>query len=98
MSDEKLLDSENRLVTSMGDAAVHYAQEIPDDYLRELKREKDESLLARGEYQRAASVPVAVIDQWMAQGFDFYNAPAKDILRKLNAEGLDAFITTKKKL
>lgn len=74
-------------------------QEIPQSFLDGLRAEKANSKSVReGEYMRAASIPVVVVEKWLSEGFDFWNASAKEILAKLHQENLDAFITTNKQV
>lgn len=73
-------------------------QQIPQEFTDALKRERFDNSQSRvsGEYHRVASIPVVVIDKWMREGFDFYKAPAKEILQRLKREHLDDFITSDK--
>ena len=74
-------------------------QEIPQSFIDGLRAEKANSKSVReGEMMRVASIPVVVVDKWIAEGFDFQNATAKQILAKLRTENLDAFITTEKQV
>lgn len=76
---------------------IQTSQAIPDSFLRDLKEERFESKHRKaGEYMRVASIPVVVVDKWKREGFDFDNAPVREIITKLKMEGLDAFITTDK--
>ena len=74
-------------------------QEIPQSFIDNLRAEKANSSSVReGEYMRAASIPVAVVEKWVREGFDFWNASAREIVAKLKSEGLDYFVTTEKQL
>lgn len=74
-------------------------QEIPQWWLDELKTERFESKnRPAGEYHRAASIPQAVVDKWLAEGYDVFKEPVAKSLARLRAENLDAFITTDKQL
>ena len=74
-------------------------QHIPDEYLRSLKTERDNSMNQReGDFMRVASIPVAVVEKWKREGFDIYEVNGKEVLKKLREEDLDAFITTKKSI
>jgi hypothetical protein len=76
---------------------IEKSQAIPDEWLQTLKNERFESKNKRtGEYHRAASIPVAVHELWLTQGYDMTKEPIKKTLAKLKAEGLDAFITSDK--
>jgi hypothetical protein len=76
-------------------------QDIPDDYISDLKRDKIDTLhTPTGDFFRVASIPVEVIQKWAREGFIFeehlHNLPA--IMNRLRAESLDAFITTNKRI
>lgn len=72
-------------------------QYIPDEMLSALRREREDSLSTpAGEFHRVASIPTAVVDKWLSQGFDIYKAPVEDILLRLRLEELEGFITSKK--
>jgi hypothetical protein len=78
---------------------IQKAQEIPQEYIDSLKDQRFESRSRpSGEYHRAASVPVVIVEKWLKEGYDIYNEPVRKTLAKLKAEGLDYFITTDKQL
>lgn len=94
-----LIDTNAELVSGVGELAIRRVQEIPDDFLESLKCERTaKAHLKAGELNRVASVPTQVIDIWLRQGFDFWNASAHDIVARLNAHDLGAFITTPKRV
>lgn len=77
---------------------VKKEQHIPDEFIRKCKFERMNSLSVKeGENMKIASVPVAVVEEWLTQGFDIYKESAKAIMKRLQAQNLDAFITTNKK-
>lgn len=93
----QLHDSHAGLGTTVGQGFVQFTQEVPDDFLSDLKSERMASATLRAqENHRVASVPVAVYDLWFRQGHDPYKWTAKELLLKLNQDGLDGFITTNK--
>lgn len=84
-------DSESRKLI------VKRSQEIPDSFLNDLKDRKHEaSGRPTGNWHRVASIPTVVVEKWRREGFDIHNASAREIVRKLSAEDLGAFITTTK--
>lgn len=84
-------DSESRKLI------VKRSQEIPDSFLNDLKDRKYEaSSRPTGNWHRVASIPTVVVEKWRREGFDIHNASAREIVRKLSAEDLGAFITTTK--
>jgi len=93
-------DVQNNLVNNKtDDLVIQKVQEIPKSFLDGLKREREESLNHReGEFMRVASVPVQVHEQWLLEGFNMMEETPSAILSRLNAQNLNAFITTKKKV
>ena len=75
------------------------SQAIDSRYIDSLKAERAASLSGReGNFMRVASIPVAIVDKWKREGFDVFLEPARAIVARLNAESLDDFITTNKKV
>lgn len=93
----KLIEHDAALVTTAGQSAVHYTQEIPQDFLDDLADNRTASSNSRaGEEILVASVPMAVVELWLRQGFDVFREPHKAILKRLREQNLDAFIATNK--
>jgi len=94
-----LVDAEGVLVEQAGDRFLRYDQPISQDFIDSLRSERLASAAVRaGEMHRVASVPTACYDVWSAQGLDPYRWTAKELLRKLRADGLDSFICSAKSL
>ena len=99
-------DQDINLVSSKTDFGEHAdglfmkrSQEISTSFLDQLKDERNNSLGQReGEFMKVASIPVVVAEKWRSEGFDITdpNTDVKEVLRRLRAENLDAFITTDK--
>ena len=77
-----------------GTPTIVRAQEIPLSFLEFLKDVRSAGP-SKGDANLCASVPQAVVDQWLREGFDIYREDAKAIVARLRAQGLDAFITSK---
>lgn len=76
---------------------IKKTQELPQEFLDGLKRERDESTSRpAGEFHRVASIPTIVWEKWLREGYDAQNEPLAKTLAKLKEEGLDYFITTNK--
>ena len=90
------------VVTQAGEASFKHTQEIPQWHLDHLKQQRNASANEKiGDMMKVASIPVAVIEKWMREGFDVMrdkNITAKDIVNKLKNEDLGAFLTTEKSL
>lgn len=82
-----------------GGLIIEHAQEITPEYLDELKAERAASTgRPTGNFHRFASIPTAVYEKWLREGYDARKEPARRTLLKLHTEGLDSFITTNKVL
>tara|TARA_B110000858_G_C17666769_1_gene409952 strand:- start:336 stop:638 length:303 start_codon:yes stop_codon:yes gene_type:complete len=100
MSDE-MNDVAPRLIRDNDDQniSIIHEQNISQAFLDSTRIAREESLNHKeGDYMRVASVPVAVHEQWLREGFDMMKEPAKAILLRLKTQDLHAFITTKKQV
>jgi hypothetical protein len=79
---------------------VKRTQEIPDEFLTSLQRERLDSISTpTGEMHKVASIPVEVVDDLLrTYGFDVMNAPVRETLSMLRRYALDKFITTNKRV
>ena len=78
---------------------IKKSQDISQSFIDSLKEHRNSSLGQReGEFMKVASIPVVVVEKWQKEGFDIMdpNTDIKEVLRRLHAENLDAFITTDK--
>ena len=78
---------------------LKHTQDISQSFLDGIKETRNASLDKReGDYMSVAQIPVVVVEKWMREGFDIM-APgitAAEIVKRLKAENLDAFLTTDK--
>lgn len=83
---------------STNDLIISQSQNIPDNFLSDLKSNKMASASQRsGDMMLALSVPVSVIEElWTKYGFDAMNSPIAEIRKMLQRLHLDAFIATNK--
>ena len=87
-------DSDNALV-------IKNQQQIPQSFLDRLKSDRDNTQgNPMGDFHRIASIPTVVVEKWMREGFNIWdkNVKASEIVAKLKAEHLDAFLTTTKRI
>jgi len=94
-------DLGTRLIQDHDDHNFTFAhtQHISQDFLDRLKDTRENSLnQSENEYMSVASVPVAVVEQWLREGFDIMTEPAHAIVARLKQQNLDAFLTTKKQV
>jgi len=102
-SDVNLIGIDTNWVTEDDDSIVRkHTQHIPQWHLDDLKEQRNRSTEQReGEFMRVASIPTAVVEKWMREGFDILsdrNITGADIVKRLKAENLDAFLTTDKSI
>jgi len=95
-----LLDVSHDFVpSSVGQGfAVRRTQEVPSTHLDALRDIRHESSAPAGEMHMVASIPVALAELWLTQGFDVYREDARAIVKRLQREDLGAFITTNKQV
>lgn len=93
---EKLVDFDTAVG---GDLLIKHTQEIPEDYISQLKRDKINADHNRaGEFERVASIPVVIVEKWLREGFDIDKESIGAIVKRLRDEHLDAFITTNRQV
>ena len=76
-----------------------HTQNIQQSFLDSVKEQRDNSKNQReGDYMRVASIPTIIVEKWMREGFDIMKGDhsAAEIVKRLKAENLDAFLTTEK--
>ena len=101
MTEPKVLDT---LVSfdndaSTGNLIVKRTQEIPTDWISDLRKIREDSLSRRArDWEPVASIPVEVADDLKRRlGIDVSTAPFKDVIAVLKREGLDYFILTNRR-
>ena len=80
---------------------VKKSQDIPQHLIDDnAERRKESSGQREGNYMKVASIPTVIVEKWMSEGFNIFdqNINGKDIVNRLKAENLDAFLTTDKSL
>lgn len=96
---DKLIETKVDFHEQGDNLIVEKTQDIPTWWLDDLKDARFESKSKpMGEFHRAASIPQAVHELWLSQGYDCTKEPIRKTLAKLKHEGLDAFITTDKQI
>ena len=94
-----LLQNVASLQPDVGDLLLVHKQHITQDFLDDLKFARSESVQQQcGDYHRVASVPAHVMDSWIAQGRDPWNATPRQIVEWLRKDDLHAFIATDKRV
>jgi hypothetical protein len=81
-------------------AIIEHNQLITDDFLARCKALRDESSRPANDWHEVASIPTVVVEKWMREGFNIFdnNVKASEIVARLKAENLDAFLTSNKRI
>jgi hypothetical protein len=80
---------------------IKKSQDIPQHLLDDLKDQRNQSTTRReGEFMKVASIPTVIVEKWLKEGFNILdpNVNGKEIVRRLKAENLDAFLATDKEI
>ncbi len=95
----QFLDVNTSLDLVDGKLLVGHHQEIAPAFLDDLAEQRLASAMVReGDFMKVASIPAAIVDGWAARGFNVFdrNVTAADILKRLRAEDMGAFLATAK--
>ena len=97
-----LTQSNTDFIYELGEVTRKHTQNISQQFLDDLKDARNESTKkAMGEFHRVASIPTVIVEKWMREGFNIMtdrNITGADIVKRLKAENLDAFLTTEKSI
>lgn len=97
-----IINVNTEFLNNVGEKARKHTQDIPQWHLDNLKEQRNVSTQQKeGEMMKVASIPTAVVEKWMREGFNILtdkNITPKDIVNKLKNEHLDAFLTTEKSI
>lgn len=85
-------DVQEDLIIGEDQDIITTEQYLGMDYWNELAEAKDNFHFRLNGLTQVASIPEAVVNKWLREGFDFWNAPANEILKKLRLESYDKFI------
>jgi hypothetical protein len=47
---------------------------------------------------RVASIPTVVVEQWLREGFNIWEATGPEIVKRLRDQNLDGFMATEKRI
>ena len=94
-----LTQSNTDFLFEVGEVTRKHTQNISQKFLDDLKDARNESTSKpMGEFHRVASIPTVVVEKWMREGFDLWQATGKEIVARLQKENLDMFMTTDRKV
>ena len=93
-----LLGVETEYLQEGNNVTFKHTQEITPAFMDDLKDSRNASSETREkDFQRVASIPVVVHEQWLREGFDLYKASVKEITKRLRDQSLDYFMATDKR-
>ena len=79
IKDSNLLGVDTQYLQTGNDVFRKHTQNISQSFLDDLKDARNASKdQDEGEYMRVASIPVIVVEQWMREGFNIYEATPRD--------------------
>lgn len=67
-------------------------QYLGRDFWNDLENAKEAFKFRLDGLTPVASIPEGLVNKWLREGFDFWNATANEINRKLRLDGYDGFI------
>lgn len=94
-----ILETNVRLVRNGADElAVAYEQEITSEFLQQLQDSFVGQRDATGNFLGVASIPTAIVDRWLREGFNVYEEPIQASVARLKAECMERFLLTSKRI
>lgn len=95
----ELVDPSWTLKGNPDEMFFQYDQDISSDFTSRISDLRTSTSRAHsGNLMEVAEVPVAVVEKWKREGFDIFRESAKNIVKRLQAENLGAFISTSKRI
>jgi len=95
----KLLGVETDYIQHHDGVVRKHTQEISQAFLDDLKDSRNASKdQVEGDFMRVASIPTAVVEQWMREGFNIWEATGPEIVKRLKDQHLDGFMATEKRI
>lgn len=97
--ERSLLGVNTQYLQEGNDVVRKHTQHITQAFLDDLKDSRNASDDVReSEMMRVASIPVAVHEQWLREGFNLYEATGPEIVKRLRDQNLDYFMATNKRI
>ncbi|MDQ2066739.1 hypothetical protein Q9295_10150 [Xinfangfangia sp. CPCC 101601] len=89
-----LIGATEDLILGQGDEqdVITSEQELGKDFWDDLQEAKENFSFRLNGLTPVATIPEGLVNKWIREGFDFWSAPANEILQKLRLEHYDAFI------
>lgn len=67
-------------------------QTLGKDFWQHLDAAKEDFSFRHEGLTNVASIPESLVNKWIREGFDFWSAPANEIVKKLKMSGHDQFV------
>ena len=94
-----LLDPDVNFIQDNDQVMREHSQKISKAFLDDLKDSRNQtSDVPSGEFLRVASIPTGVVEKWLREGFNVWEASGKEIVKRLKNENLDYFLATDKRI
>ena len=95
----KLIQSDTDFILNDDGMIRKHTQAISQAFLDDLKDSRNDSTSRpMGDFHRVASIPTAVVEKWLREGFNIWEADGPEIVKRLKAEDLHAFMATEKRI
>ena len=94
-----LVDPDVNFIQDNDRVMREHSQRISQAFLDDLKDSRNQtSDVPSGEFLRVASIPTGVVEKWLREGFNVWEASGKEIVKRLKNENLDYFLATDKRI
>ena len=94
-----LVDPDVNFIQDNDRVMREHSQKISQAFLDDLKDSRNQtSDVPSGEFLRVASIPTGVVEKWLREGFNVWEASGKEIVKRLKNENLDYFLATDKRI
>lgn len=94
----KLLETNVDLLEAGGDLGVRYTQDIPDHFIQDIQDRFTGATDKTDNFLFVGSVPAALADRWMREGYNVFQEPIRNTLARLKAENFGKFVATSKRI
>lgn len=89
---QELNARESIVFDDQGHGIITTSQQLGPDFWSHLDQAKEDFQFRYNGLTPVASIPEALVNKWLREGFDFWSAPANEITRKLIIDGYDKFV------
>lgn len=83
---------ENLVLNDDGQDVITSEQTLGEDFWDHIKEASEDFQFRFNGLTPVASIPETIVNKWIREGFDFWDAPANEIIKKLKTESYDKFV------